>query len=259
MFLLTFDNLYSSEFWSHSNIISRNFLSIEKTYIERGEYHVKISSYKYPYALLSYSNQDQDLKNKSWTKDASAINFSAQEMSNQMLVAEVINGSIYYISRNGRAWDLNPKTKLFHWDNKPIEMDSTENFEVKFLTSIGAYYSSNESGLLRVLGTPKNLNLPKDLLAEDEFCQIQTKVEEIFSYRFSTSYGDYSCMGGSLLKSQLTNQNAEVTPQFSTYAWITKENLLHLRWQKTFAEFDVDSGIIIDLGMNMGLWWNGIK
>lgn len=41
-----------------------------------------------------------------------------------------------------------------------------------------------------------------------------------------------------LLKSQLTNQNAEVTPQFSEHSWLTKENLLHLQWQKTFAEFD---------------------
>ena len=45
-----------------------------------------------------------------------------------------------------------------------------------------------------MLGTPKNLNLPKDLLAEDEFCQIQTKVEEIFSYRGNISCGDYSCI-----------------------------------------------------------------
>lgn len=266
---------------------------------------VKISSYKYPYAVLSYNNQDQDLyysilvnlENKSWTKIAPAINekylikwasaefkkiivqtkfgqefpvvyaiswdefnnFSVHEMGNQMFGAEVINSNVYFISGIGGAWDLNPKTKLFHWDNKPVEMNSTENFEVRFLTSIGAYYSSNESGLLRLVGTTKNINLPKDLLADDDFCQIQTKVEEIFSYRFNTSYGDYSCMGGSLLKSQLTNQNAEVTPQFSMYAWITKENLLHLRWQKTFAEFDVDSGTIIGLGKNMGLWWSGIK
>ena len=127
--------------------------------------------------------------------------------------------------------------------------------DFKFLTSFGAYFSSDESGFIRMFSTTKNLNLPKDLLAEDEFCQIQTKVEEIFSYRFSTSYGDYSCMGGSLLKSHLTNQKSDGAPQFSSYAWINKENLLDHKWQKTFAEFDVQSGIITGLGRNIGLWW----
>lgn len=266
---------------------------------------VKISSYKYPYAVLNYADHDQDLyysilvniEDKTWTKIASSLNekylvlwasadlkkallqtkfsqefptvyavswdelnyFKIQEMSNLILGAEIINGSAYFISGTGGVWDFNPKTKLFHWDIKPIEVNAPENFEVKFLTSFGAYFSSTESGFMRVFSITKDLNLPKDLLADDEFCQIQTKVEEIFSYRFSTSYGDYSCMGGSLLKSQLTNQNAEVTPQFSTYSWINKESLLDLRWQKTFAEFDVQYGTILGLGKNMGLWWNGIE
>lgn len=263
---------------------------------------VKISSYKYPYAVLSYVDHDQDLyysilvnlEDKTWTKIAPSLNekhlvlwssaelkkaliqtkfnqefptvyavswnelnqFKVQEVSNRILGAAVVNSSAYFISGTGSVWDLNPKTKLFHWDTKLIEVNTPANFEVKFLTSFGAYFSSSETGFIRMFSTTKDLNLPKDLLADDEFCQIQTKVEEIFSYRFNTSYGDYSCMGGSLLKSQLTNQNAEVTPQFSTYAWITKENLLDLRWQKTFAEFDVDSGTIIGLGKNMGLWWS---
>jgi len=263
---------------------------------------VKISSYKYPHAVLTYADQNEDqyysvvmnLLNKSWTKLAPSINekylvlwsstelkkalikthykqefsfvyamewdelnlFSVREMCNLLFGAEVIKGSAYFISAKGGAWDSNPKTTLYQWENEPIEVHSRVNYEVKFLTSFGAYFSSDESGFMQILGTTKNLNLPKGLLAEDEFCQIQTKVEEIFSYRFNTSYGDYSCMGGSLLISDLTDQKAEVTPQFATYSWINKKSLLDLNWQKTFAEFDVRSGTIIGLGKNMGLWWN---
>lgn len=263
---------------------------------------VKISSYKYPHAVLTYVDQNEDqyysvvvnLLDKSWTKLAPSINekyqtlwssaelkkaliqthfnqefpvvyavewdelnrFSTHEMGNLFFGAEVIKGSAYFISARGGAWDSNPKTELYQWNNELIGVHSRANYEVKFLTSFGAYFSSDESGLMQILGTTKNLNLPKGLLAEDEFCQIQTKVEEIFSYRFNTSYGDYSCMGGSLLESDLTDQKAELTPQFSTYSWINKESLLDLNWQKTFAEFDVQSGIIIGLGKNIGLWWN---
>lgn len=266
---------------------------------------VKISSYKYPYAVLSYVDHDQDLyysvlvniENNSWTKIAPSLNekylvlwssaelkkaliqtkfnqefptvyavswdeqsrFNTHEMGNLILGAEAINDSVYFISGIGGVWDSSPIRKLFHWDNQLTEIKASANFEVKFLTSFGAYFSSNESGFIRMFSNTKNLNLPKDLLAEDEFCQIQTKVEEIFSYRFSTSYGDYSCMGGSLLKSQLTNQNAEVIPQFSTYSWINKESLLDLSWQKTFAEFDVQDGVVIGLGKHMGLWWKGVE
>lgn len=84
----------------------------------------------------------------------------------------------------------------------------------------------------------KDLNLPKDMLAEDKNNQIYTKVEEKFSYRFIASNGDYLFKKSSLLKSKLTNQNAEVTPQFSEHSWTTKEILLTIREQKTFAEFD---------------------
>ena len=266
---------------------------------------VKISSYKYPYVVLNYNNQDQDLyysvvvnlQDRTWRKLAPSISekyltlwssakhrkaliqtkfnseFPAlyavswdqsgevliQEMSNLLLDVKITDDSIYFISGTGGLWDLNPMTKLFRWDNKPIEMSGPLGFKVKFLTSFGAYYSSNESGVIRMFSNTKDLNLPKDLLADDEFCQIQTKVEEIFSYRFDTSYGDYWCMGGSLLKSQLTQQNAELTPQFSLYSWINKESLLDLRWRQIFAEFEVESGVVIGLGKNVGLWWGNSK
>lgn len=89
-----------------------------------------------------------------------------------------------------------------------------------------------------IFSNTKDLNLPKDILADDKKYQIHTKVEEIFSYRFIASDGDYLFLKSSLLKSKLTNQNAEVTPQFSEHSWTTKEILLTIREQKTFAEFD---------------------
>lgn len=183
-------------------------------------------------------------------------NFKIQKMGNLLLGTKVFGESVYFIEGIGGVWDQNPKTKLIEWDKKLIAVAAPAEYEVKFLTSLGVYYTSESGGLLQVLGKPKSFRLPKDLLPEDEFCQIQTKSEEIFSYRFSSSYGDYSCMGGSLLKSQITASKDELVPQFSQYSWINKESLLDLRWQKTFSEFDVQSGLLISLGRNTGLWWN---
>lgn len=39
-----------------------------------------------------------------------------------------------------------------------------------------------------MLGSTKNINLPKGLLADDEFWQIWIKIEGIFSYLLNTSY-----------------------------------------------------------------------
>lgn len=263
--------------------------------------HVKISSYKYPHAILSYTDRNQDLyysvlvdlEKRTWTKIAPALDekyivlwseaalkkaliqtnynsefptvyavswddhvkFNIQKISNLFLGAKVSAQTVFFISGTGGVWDQNPKTKLIAWDNSLHETSSPPNFEVKFLTSEGAYFSSAEKGMLRTFRDPKDLNLPKDLLPENEFCQIQSKAEEIFSYRFSSSYGDYSCMGGSLLKSQISNLKDELVPQFSQYAWINKESLLDLRWQKSFLDFEVESGLLIGLGKNIGLWW----
>ncbi len=183
-------------------------------------------------------------------------NFNTQKMGNLLMGTKTVGETVYFIEGIGGVWDQNPKTKLIEWDKKLIPVAGPANFEVKFLTSLGAYFSSDEGGMLQVLGNTKSFRLPKDLLAEDEFCQIQTKSEQIFSYRFSSSYGDYSCMGGSLLKSQITTSKDELVPQFSQYSWINKESLLDLRWHKTFAEFDVQDGLLIGLGRNIGLWWS---
>ena len=145
--------------------------------------------------------------------------FNIQKISNLFLGAKVSAQTVYFISGTGGVWD-----KSLHETNSP------PNFEVKFLTSEGAYFSSANKGKLRTFRGPKDLNLPKDLLPDNEFYQIQSKAEEIFSYRFNSSYGDYSCMGGSLLKSQISNLKDELVPQFSQYAWINKESLLDLRW-----------------------------
>lgn len=222
------------------------------------KYLVLWSSAQHNKALVQtkYNQEFPNLYAVEWDK---FNNFSIHEMGNLYFGAKIINGTAYFISASGGAWEFNPDTSLYLWDKTPVEVNVTGNYEVKFLTSFGAYFTSDEGGLINVLGTTKNLNLPKGLLADDEFCQIQSKVEEIFSYRFNSSYGDYSCMGGSLLKSDLTEQNAEGAPQFSIYSWINKKSLLDLNWQKTFAEFDVRSGTIIGLGKNIGLWWSSFE
>lgn len=185
--------------------------------------------------------------------------FTINKIGNLFFGAKVLKGSTYFISGIGGVWDSNPKTTLYQWDKKPIEMPAPAGFEVKFLTSFGAYYSSEESGLMQIIGSAKNLSFPKGLLAEDEFCQSQTKAEEIFSYRFNTSYGDYACMGGTFLRSDLADQKIEKLALFSTYAWINKESLLDINWQKTFADFSVESGSVIGLGKNIGLWWRSVE
>ena len=187
--------------------------------------------------------------------------FQVQKMNNLVLGTKISGDTVYFIDGLGGVWDQNPKTKLIEWGKKLVELPGpTPNSEVKFLTSLGAYFSSEETGTLRtlnsVLGEPKSFRLPKDLLPENEFCQIQTKTEDIFSFRFSPSYGDYSCMGGSLLKSEISTSKDELVPQFSHYSWINKESLLDLRWHQTFAEFDVQKGLLIGLGKNIGLWWD---
>ncbi len=266
---------------------------------------IQISSYKYPKAVLNYTDRDQnlyysilvDLEAKSWTKIAPSIEenyivlwsdvtvkkaliqtnynsefptvyavswdeqskFKVQKMSNILLGTQLSGDTVYFISGTGGVWDQNPKTKLYSWDNSLLELNPPKNFEVKFLTSEGAYYSSEEKGFLRTFSNTKDLNLPKDLLPENEFCQIQSKSEEIFSFRFSPSYGDYSCMGGSLLKSQISISNSELVPQFSTYSWINKESLLDLRWRKSFSEFEIENGSLIGLGKNIALWWTSLN
>lgn len=185
--------------------------------------------------------------------------FTINKMSNLFFGAKIIKGSAYFISGIGGLWDSNPKTTLYRWDKNPVKVVSPIGHEVKFLTSFGAYFSSDESGLMQIIGGQEYLNLPKHLLGEDAFCQMQTDSEEIFNYRFSTSYGDYSCMGGSLLKSELVKLGAEIIPRFSTYSWINKDNLLDLSWQKKFAKLSVQSGVIIGLGKNMGLWWKSVE
>lgn len=55
---------------------------------------------------------------------------------------------------------LNTKTKLLL------------NLEFKFSTSFEIYFSSNASEKNRVFRNTKNLNLPKDLSAEDKIWQI---------------------------------------------------------------------------------------
>nr|BDT29336.1 hypothetical protein BHI3_28020 [Bacteriovorax sp. HI3] len=186
--------------------------------------------------------------------------FQVQKMNNLLLGTKISGDTVYFIDGTGGVWDQNPKTKLIEWGKKLVELPGPANSEVKFLTSLGAYFSSDETGTLRtlgsVLGEPKSFRLPKDLLPENEFCQIQTKTEDIFSFRFSPSYGDYSCMGGSLLKSEISTSKDELVPQFSHYSWINKESLLDLRWHQTFAEFDVQKGLLIGLGKNIGLWWD---
>lgn len=262
---------------------------------------IEISSYKYPKAVLKYTDRDQnvygsfviDLEKKSWTKMAPTIEenyivlwsevskkkaliqtnynsefptvyavswddqtkFKVQKMSNLILGTELSGDTVHIISGTGGVWDQNPKTKLYMWDTSLLEQTLPKNFEVKFLTSEGVYFSSEEKGFLRTFSNTKDLNLPKDLLPENEFCQIQSKSSEIFSYRFSPSYGDYSCMGGSLLKSQISISNSELVPQFSTYSWINKNSLLDLRWHKTFSDFEIESGQLIGLGKNIGLWF----
>lgn len=266
---------------------------------------VQISSYKYPKAVLSYTDRDQnlyysvlvDIENKTWTKIAPSVEenyivlwsdasvrkaliqtdyntefptihavswdeqsrFKVQKMSNLLLGTKLSGDAVYFISGTGGAWDQNPKTKLFVWDNSLLELNSPKNFEVKFLTSEGAYYSSEERGLLRTFRDPKDLNLPKDLLPESEFCQIQSQSSEILSYRFSTSYGDHWCMGGSLLKSQISISNSDLIPQFSQYSWINKESLLDLRWRKSFSEFEIENGLLIGIGKNIALWWSSVN
>ncbi|MBC7714642.1 MAG: hypothetical protein H7177_14950 [Rhizobacter sp.] len=262
---------------------------------------VQISSYKYPNAILSYTDRNQDLyygilvnlEKKTWTKiapnfdekylvlwsDAAskkailqmkynlefpevyAISWNeqseikVQKLSNLLLGTKTYADTVYFISGTGGVWDQNPKTKLYAWDRSLLELGIPKNSSVKFLTSDGAYFSSEDTGILRTFRDAKELILPKDLLPEGEFCQIQTKSEEILSYRFSTSYGDYSCMGGSLLKSQISISNSELIPQFSQYSWINKESLLDLRWRKSFSDFEVLNGILIGIGKNIGFWW----
>ena len=181
--------------------------------------------------------------------------FKSQKLSNLITGAEAVDDLVYFISAAGGVWDQNPKTKLFKWDTSLHELEVPKNFEVKFLNSEGIYYTSEEKGFLRTFRNTKDLNLPKDLLAEDEFCQIQSKSKDIFSYRFSSSYGDHLCMGGSLLKSQISVSNSDLIPQFSTYSWINKESLLDLRWQKSFMDFEIENGQLVSLGKNLGLWF----
>lgn len=200
-----------------------------------------------------FNQEFPDLYAVSWDD---LYNFKVQKMGNLFLGAKVFGESVYFIDGVGGLWDQNPQTKLIEWNKQLQVVAGAENYRVKFLTSIGAYFSSEEDGLLQVLGGTKSFRLPKDLLGEDDFCQIQKQSDEIFSYRFSSSYGDYLCMGGSLLKSQITTSKDELVPQFSQYSWINKKSLLDIRWHKTFGEFDVQSGMLIGLGKNAGLWWS---
>ncbi|MBC7429477.1 MAG: hypothetical protein H7336_12740 [Bacteriovorax sp.] len=186
-------------------------------------------------------------------------NFKVQKMNNLLLGTKIYGDTTFFISGTGGIWDQNPKTKLYAWDRSLLEVASPKNSAVKFLTSEGAYFSSKDTGVLRAFRDAKELILPKDLFAEDEFCQMQTKSQEIFSYRFSSSYGDYSCMGGSLLKSQISNLKDELVPQFSQYSWINKESLLDLRWHKSFSEFEVQNGLLVSVGKNIGFWWSSMN
>ncbi|MBC7538411.1 MAG: hypothetical protein H7281_06300 [Bacteriovorax sp.] len=263
---------------------------------------IQISSYKYPNAVLTYTDRDHDLyysilvdlENKSWTRLAPSINeksivlwsdaslkkailqtkynqefpelyavswddlgqFKVQKLTNLLLGTRISGDTVYFIEASGGSWDQNLETKLYQWDITLLEVNSPMNTQVKFLTPFGAYFSSDDVGILRTFAGRLDYKLPKNLLPENEFCQIQTQSDdEIFTYRFNLSYGDFSCMGGSLLKSQITGSIDEIVPQFTNYAWINKNNLLDQRWQKAFAEFDVQNGVLIGVGKNIGYWW----
>lgn len=211
--------------------------------------------------LAKFNQEFPDLYAVSWDE---LSNFKVQKMGNLFMGAKTVGDTVYFIEGIGGVWDQNPKTKLIEWSKSLSEINGpTEKSEVKFLTNFGAYFSSDETGTLRTLsgvfGDTKSFRLPKDLLSESEFCQIQSKNEDIFSFRFSSSYGDYSCMGGSLLKSQISASKDELIPQFSHYSWINKESLLDLRWQQVFLKFDIQKGLLVSIGKNIGLWWDEEK
>ncbi len=180
-------------------------------------------------------------------------------LANLLLGASEDEDKIYFINARGGQWDQNPAKEFMVWDQEDIKsIIAPDDSEVRFFSSVGPYFSSPEKGFLLSFETQKNFRLPKDVLEKNQLCDLHKNAEKIFVYRFSTNYGDYSCMGGgfSIFKKTLDD---EVIPDFSLYSWINNESLNDQRWQKDFSNFQIKSGTLIALGKNLSLWWKPNK
>jgi hypothetical protein len=234
------------------NLQTKNWTKVAPSITEKNTILWSDISLKKAIVQTKYWQDYPELYAISWD---SSNEFQVQKLDNQLKGITSLDGTVYLISAVGGTWDQNFKTKIYSWNSNLNELNSPQGLDIKFLNSIGFYSTSNDVGNLRTFSESKDIDFPRLLASQDEFCQIQSQSEEILSYRFSTAYGDYSCMGGSLLKSDLTNSNSEVIPQFSQYAWISSENLLDVRWREIFKTFDVQSGALVSLGKNISVWW----
>lgn len=179
-------------------------------------------------------------------------------LGNMLFGTKELDGKIYFINGQGGQWDQNPQKELMVWDQEDIKsIIAPADSSVRFFSSVGPYFSSENSGILITFDAQKNYRLPKDVLEKNSLCDLQINAEKIFVYRFSTNYGDYSCMGGGFATSK-KSEDDEVIPDFSLYAWINNESLLDQRWQKDFSNSVVKSGTLIALGKNLSLWWKPI-
>ncbi len=187
-----------------------------------------------------------------WNESGEA---ESARLGNLLLGVKEKDEKVYFINGTGGQWDQSPQKDFMVWDEVDIKsiiapMDTT----VRFFSTVGPYFSSETGGILASFESQKTYRLPKDVLEKNSLCDLQINSEKIFSYRFSSSYGDYSCMGGGFFIAK-ESLNDEVIPDFTLYSWLSNESLHDQRWQTDFSNSVVKSGTLIAVGKNLSLWW----
>lgn len=199
-----------------------------------------------------FNNEHPELYAIRW--DAEGLTENAR-LGNLLLGIKELDSKIYFINGVGGQWDQFPQKDFMVWDADDIKsIIAPTDTSVRFFSTVGPYFSSETNGILASFETQKNYRLPKDVLEKNYLCDLQINSEKIFSYRFSTSYGDYSCMGGGFIVGK-ESKNDEVIPDFALYSWLNNQSLIDLRWQKDFSGSVVKSGTLIAVGKNLSLWW----
>lgn len=220
-----------------------------------GQFYVKYTSAKLGKILIT-------LKPNEDFPELYAVNVSNYQpvvtrlLNNLISVTEYQN-HVYFIQNQGSQWGQKLNNKLMDWSSG-IQSNPLGNYgNPIFLTTKGVYFNSNAEGTFVTFDDNRKIRMPKNVLPSTDFQNIQLGVPQILSYRFDTSYGDYSSMGGSVnLSNTKRILNEELSPIISLYAWLNQGDLINERWQETFMSSSVKAGTLISIGTNMGMWWD---
>jgi hypothetical protein len=175
-------------------------------------------------------------------------------LENNFLGATQVDDHVYFIQSKGSQWSQGLNNKLMDWADS-VQVSALNYLgNPTFLNNLGVYFTNKDNGAFATFQESRIIKMPKALISPDDFYNLQVGVQEMLSYRFDTSYGDYWRMGGILnLKSNLSNE--ELSLDIPLYAWINKGDLIQERWQQSFISSNVYSGTLVGLGINLGMWW----